>query len=353
MTERANILVVEDNEVLAEFIGDELRDNGYGADVVHTGKEAIERVKTGIFDVALLDIKLPDIKGTEVLVKLKEINPNIVCIMMTGNTNIETTIDSLRGGAQDYLLKPIDLNHLVNITKKAVKKLRILQAQLLKSERLAALGKMAAVVAHEIRNPIASIRASAQRISKQFSASDLGNNKYIRYIIEETDRLGSVVKNILTFSKSPEPHLIPNDINKLINDVLYFLSAEIKLAKVKITKKLEQSLPMVSFDQSLIRQVLLNIFQNALFFMSYRDKKELKVATMKRGSNVVVEISDTGSGIPKENMVKIFEPFFSTKPSGTGLGLATSQKIIKSHNGDLQVESEPDYGTTFKILLPV
>ena len=123
MTEKANILIVEDNEVLAEFISDELLDNGYDTEIVSTGNQAVKKMKTDIFDVAILDIKLPDIKGTEVLVKLKEINPNVVCIMITGSATIETTIDALRGGAEDFIIKPLDLTRLIDIVNKAVKKL--------------------------------------------------------------------------------------------------------------------------------------------------------------------------------------------------------------------------------------
>lgn len=352
MAEKANILIVEDNEVLAEFIGDELRDNGYDTAAVSTGSQAVNKMKTNVFDVALLDIKLPDMKGTEVLVKLKEINPDIVCIMITGNATLETTIDSLRGGAEDFIIKPLDLTRLLEIVNRAVKKLRKLQTQLMNSARLEALGKMAAVVAHEIRNPIASIRAAAQRISQQLSGDDPGN-KYTRYIMEESDRLGGVVRNILVFSKEPSPQFAPNDMNKLIEDVLDFLDTEISAPGIKVIKSFAPALPSIPFDSSLVRQVLINILQNALHFMADSKIKELKVSTLMEGNKVVVKISDTGPGIPKENMKKIFEPFFSTKPSGTGLGLAISRKIIRSHRGEIQVDNESARGTTFNIIFPI
>lgn len=241
-----------------------------------------------------------------------------------------------------------ELQRQVNI---AVEKLKKAQAQLIKSERLSALGEMAAVVAHEVRNPMASIRAGAQRISSKIPDTD-PNKKYTKYIIEETDRLERVVKNILTFSREPKPQLDTNDINKLIEDVLYFLDTEIKSAGVKLIKSLDPALPSIPFDQSMIRQVLLNIFQNALHFMFNTEKKELKAATVLDGNNVIIKISDTGPGIPKENMEKIFAPFFSTKPSGTGLGLVISQRIIESHKGKISLENHPDGGAVSVITLP-
>jgi len=109
---------------------------------------------------------------------------------------------------------------------------------------------------------------------------------------------------------------------------------------------------MIKIDPALIRQVLLNVIQNGLHFMANMERKELKVTTIQDVNNVVVEISDTGPGIPEENIKKIFEPFFTTKPSGTGLGLAVSNRIIESHKGRIEVESRLGHGATFKIILP-
>ncbi|MBN1385201.1 MAG: GAF domain-containing protein [Elusimicrobia bacterium] len=242
-----------------------------------------------------------------------------------------------------------ELQRQVNI---AVEKLKKAQAQLIKSERLSALGEMAAVVAHEVRNPMASIRAGAQRINKKLADND-SNKKYTKYIVEETDRLERVVKNILIFSREPDPQLAPNDINKLINDVLYFLDEEMKLAGVKVKKSLEETLPEFPFDPALMRQVLLNILQNALHFTSSSERKELRAETVRNGNKVIIKISDTGPGIPKENVGKIFEPFFSTKPSGTGLGLVISQRIVESHKGKIEAENHPDGGAVFVITLSV
>ncbi|MDD5688302.1 MAG: ATP-binding protein [Elusimicrobia bacterium] len=242
-----------------------------------------------------------------------------------------------------------ELKKQVEIAKK---ELEHAQIQLIKSERLSALGEMAAVVAHEVRNPMASIRASAQRISKKIP-DDNPNKKYTNYIIEEADRLERVVRDILTFSRETAPQSEPNDINKLIEDILYFIQPEISSSKVNLIKALEPTISKVKIDPALIRQVLLNIIQNALNFLANSERKELKVATMQNDGHITVEISDTGPGIPEENIKKIFEPFFTTKPSGTGLGLSISNRIIEAHNGKIEVESKLKHGATFKILLPI
>ncbi len=242
-----------------------------------------------------------------------------------------------------------ELKKQIEIAKKELEKA---QVEIIRSERLSALGEMSAVVAHEVRNPMASIRASAQRISKKIPDDD-PNRKYTGYIIEESDRLERVVKNILSFSREAAPQLEPNDINKIIEELLYFIQPEIESTKVHLIKLLEPTVSTVKIDPAMIRQVLLNIIQNGLHFMANRERKELKVATLQDKINVIVEISDTGPGIPEENLKKIFEPFFTTKPSGTGLGLSICHRIIEAHKGKIEVESKMGYGTTFKIILPV
>jgi len=233
----------------------------------------------------------------------------------------------------------------------AKKELEEAQVQLVKSERLSALGEMSAVVAHEVRNPMASIRAAAQRIGKKLSDDDY-NKKYVGYIIEETDRLERVVKNILISSREVAPIIEVSDLNKLVRELLDFIQPEIESSQVHLIKVLQPTLPLVRLDTALMKQVLLNIIQNALHFMSETQRRELKVATMEDNKHVIIEIADTGPGIPQENIKKIFEPFYTTKPNGTGLGLAISQRIIESHKGVIEVYSRLDSGTTFKVVIP-
>jgi signal transduction histidine kinase len=234
----------------------------------------------------------------------------------------------------------------------AKKELEVAQEQLIKSERLSALGEMSAVVAHEVRNPMASIRAGAQRIHRKIPDTD-PIKKYTTFIMDEVDRLERVVKNILTFSREPEPQLTATDMNKLLKDTLYFLDPEIKANQVRLIEAFEPTLPMVQIDPALFKQILLNILQNAIYILTDQERRELKVATRKIDAKIEIEVTDTGPGIPEENLVKIFEPFFTTKPRGTGLGLAISQRLIESHKGKIEVTSKVGHGTTFVISLPI
>ncbi len=242
------------------------------------------------------------------------------------------------------------LQHEVDL---AVKKLQEAQKQLIQSEKLAALGEMAAVVTHEVRNPLSTIYMSAQVLNKTITQND-ELKKYINYIISETERLNKVVTDILSFSREPQLVLTKSNINNLIEELISFLEiSDFIKYDVKCFRKYDEQIPELLLDKDQIKQTLLNIIQNACHFMENRPVRQLVVETKKENSNCVIKISDTGIGIPPENMNKIFEPFFTTKTRGTGLGLSISKNIVEAHGGKITVESVFGEGTTFIITLPI
>jgi len=242
-----------------------------------------------------------------------------------------------------------ELRHQVELAKK---ELREAQAQIIHSERLAAIGEMSVIVAHEVRNPMSSIRSCAQRIHKAVEEED-PNKKYTNYIMQEVDRLERIVKDMLTVTRQPKPNLVEESVNRVIEEILLHMDDEIRKSGAVLIKELTQNLPVIPVDPALLEQVILNMIQNALFFMQGREKKELKIATGQDKRFLQIRISDTGPGIPPHNRKRVFEPFFSTKPQGTGLGLAICQRIVVAHKGKIELESEIDKGTTFIVSLPM
>ena len=242
-----------------------------------------------------------------------------------------------------------ELRQQVELAKKELKEA---QAHLIHSERLAAVGEMSVIVAHEVRNPMSSIRSCAQRIHKVVEEKD-PNKKYTNYIMQEVDRLERIVKDMLTVTRQPKPNLVEENVNRVIEEILLHMDDEIRKSGTVLTKELDQNLPVIPVDPALLEQVILNMIQNALIFMQDREKKELKIATGQDKRFLQIRISDTGPGIPAHNRKKVFEPFFSTKPQGTGLGLAICQRIILAHKGKIELESEMDKGTTFIVSLPM
>ncbi len=240
-----------------------------------------------------------------------------------------------------------ELRHQVELAKKELKEA---QAHLIHSERLAAIGEMSVIVAHEVRNPMSSIRSCAQRIHKAVKEKD-PKKKYTNYIMQEVDRLERIVKDMLTVTRKPKPNLVDENVNRVIEEILLHMDDEIRKSGVVLTKELDQNLPAIPVDPALLKQVILNMIKNALFFMQDREKKELKIATGQDKRFLQIRISDTGPGIPAHNRKRVFEPFFSTKPQGTGLGLAICQRIVLAHEGKIELESEMDKGTTFIVNL--
>jgi signal transduction histidine kinase len=242
-----------------------------------------------------------------------------------------------------------ELRHQVEL---AEKELREAQAQIIHSERLAAIGEMSVIVAHEVRNPMSSIRSCAQRIHKAVEEGD-SNKKYTNYIMQEVDRLERIVKDMLSVTRQPKPNLVEENVNRVIEEILLHMDDEIRKSGAVLIKELNQNLLAIPVDPALLEQVVLNMIQNAFFFMQGREKKELKIVTEQDKRFLQIRISDTGPGIPSHNRKRVFEPFFSTKPQGTGLGLAICQRIVVAHKGKIELESEIDKGTTFIVSLPM
>jgi two-component system sensor histidine kinase HydH len=235
---------------------------------------------------------------------------------------------------------------------KDLREIRDLQEKVHRSERLASLGRLAAGVAHEIRNPLSSIKGFAQYFVKRFSGQP-EEQGYASIMVREVDRLNRVITDLLDFAGPKEPHREPHSLEAVAEQALKLLAPDLEARKVAVVKDYEPGLPAVSVDRDRISQVFINILLNAL--ESMETGGEIRLSLRRCGPPPAVEISvaDMGAGIPEGDLEKVFEPFFSRKKKGTGLGLAIVHQIVESHRGDILVESQPGKGTTFRIRLPL
>ncbi len=234
------------------------------------------------------------------------------------------------------------------------KKLQETHLQLVSSEKMASLGKLAAGIAHEINNPLGGILIYSSLMMEDLPEEDPKRGDLAR-IVQEAGRCKEIVKSLLEFARQTEPKMEPTDINRAINDGLFFLVNQALFHNVQIVKKFDPFLPFVRGNASQLKQVLMNIIVNAAEAM--HDKGTLTITTFPAPDRktVFVEFTDTGEGIPEENLTRIFDPFFTTKDvgKGTGLGLATSYGIVEDHGGKINVKSKVGEGTTFTIELPI
>ena len=228
---------------------------------------------------------------------------------------------------------------------------RQLQEKLLQSERLAALGQMAAHISHEVKNPLMVIGGLAGQVLRASQGDSPKSVEKLRIIVEEIRRLEEFLAEVGSFAKLSEPRKCPIDLNSLIREMCLKLEASLPDNQVKLAMHLDANLPQIQFDPLLLRQVLLNIAKNGIEAMPAGGT--LTFTSAWDNDRALVRISDSGEGIPPDIMDKIFQPFYSTKPKGSGLGLAISQTIVKAHQGEMRVKSEPHQGTDVTVFLQV
>lgn len=230
-----------------------------------------------------------------------------------------------------------------------VTRLREMEEWLRRAERLAALGQMAAGVAHEIRNPLNAIRGFAQLLQMEVGDEET-RKKHSSIIIKEVDRLNRVVEEVLEYTREIRLEISSFKVESLLEEVISLLEEEVKKNKIKVEFQF-LPLPPLLVDGERLKQVFLNICKNAVEVMEKGGR--LRVETQKEEKEAVISISDTGPGIREEDLKRLFDPFFTTKSRGTGLGLSISHRIVEAHKGRIKVESKVGKGTTFHIFLPL
>jgi len=234
--------------------------------------------------------------------------------------------------------------------QEAYAQLEATQQQLIHAEALATIGRMAAHVAHEIRNPLTTIGGFAHSILRKPDNQERCSRN-ARIIVKEVERLEQILANVMDFSKPDTPKLIYDNMNRIVKDVASFYEHEIESRGIDMILDLARKLPDTRFDPDQMRQVFINLIQNGVESMKHGGCLTLR--TWEHNGEVFAEVQDTGEGIPPHLLDNVFEPFFSRKSGGTGLGLAVSQKIVIDHGGRLLVQSEKGKGSRFTVVIPI
>jgi len=255
----------------------------------------------------------------------------------------------------------VDNTNMHKNMKEAYQDLKAVQEQIVWTEKLASLGKLAATIAHEINNPLAGVLNYIRLIIKQLSRNRFSQDKledisrYLAIMESETARCGEIVKDLLAFSRRTKITMESNSIESIVDRTLSLISHELEIRELQLKKDIAPNLPKIKCDFKQIQQVLLNLVYNAIEAMQSGGTLTI-TANRADGAEPFLEIgvSDTGCGISKKDMENIFEPFFTTKAEGKGVGLGLSvvYGIIAGHHGTLSVESEPGKGSTFTVRLP-
>jgi len=222
--------------------------------------------------------------------------------------------------------------------------------QMERVDRLASVGELASGIAHEIKNPLAGIAGAVQVLARSFKG-DEPKQRVVKEILQQIDRLDKSVKDLLNYASPSMPRFEDCDLNEVVEKALFFVTQQPKARGVKVIKELAPDLPKGLFDAKQIQQVLLNLFLNAINALD--GKGILEIKTYRSNGTAVVEVRDTGGGIPEEIIPKLFLPFYTTRDEGTGLGLSISKRIVEQHGGNLKIESKVGTGTCFYVILPI
>jgi two-component system sensor histidine kinase AtoS len=224
-----------------------------------------------------------------------------------------------------------------------------LRQQVARADRLAAIGEVATGIAHELRTPLTSIRGFIQYLQ---GSTDPGEwQEYGNIIVREVDGLNRIVSELLDLVRPRTLQPILGDLNQLVEETLFLARDSASNSRIDFVIELADKLPRVEVDQGQIKQVLLNIIVNAI--QAIAAAGEIRIATQKHGESAVsVRVTDTGCGIPAAIRDRIFDPFFSTKPSGTGLGMAIARRIIEDHRGHIEIDSTEGLGSSVSLILP-
>jgi signal transduction histidine kinase len=387
-----NILVVDDELSVREALRIILKDN-YEVVLKDCAEAGLEYLKLNEVDLVFLDILMPGMSGLEALkiIKARPQPPEVVVV--TATRTVKNAVEAMKYGAFEYVTKPFDVEEIKLIAERGIenhhlvlecsslkqqmerekerfykeleakvrertaeleeanRKLRETHEQLVRSEKLASLGELVAGVAHELNNKLLPVLAYAQLLKEQPFPD--GVLRYVDTIERSASAAASVVSSLLNFSRPSSATRNPVDLNQTMRETLALLDYRIKAGTVRVTVELEERIPLTMADEKQIAQVFLNIINNAFQAMEPHGG-ELIIRSSRKGNDILFSITDTGCGIPEEHLLKIFDPFFSTKGSGgTGLGLSVSHGLIRAHNGEISVKSTMGKGTTFTIRLPI
>ena len=370
--ETIRLLLVDDEDHFRQTLAKRLAKRGLASDQAADGNECLSILDKKAIDVVVLDVKMPGMSGIEVLQNITAKYPRTEVILLTGQANALEGVEGIKSGAFDYLMKPIELEHLFNKILQAYEKILRLDAeqqeaeyrkqmeqQIMVCERLASLGTLAAGVAHEINNPLAIIKESAGWMRQLFAKDELKDIprhddfvKALDKVEKSVERASRITHQLLGFVGKSESSLSEVNLTELIEEAIQLISHEAQNRDIRVLRQMEPSAYTIWSDPYQLRQVLLNLLTNAMHAVN--SDGTITIAIEDVGDCRTITISDTGPGIPRENLDKIFEPFFSTKSpgQGTGLGLFVSRGIVEKLGGTIEVASKIGQGASFSIRLP-
>ncbi len=366
------VLLVDDEVDFLATMVKRLQRRGLTTDRAESGEACLDRLAQNPVPVVVLDVKMPGMSGLETLKIIKRDFPETEVLLLTGNVSTADGVEGIKQGAFDYLTKPVEMDHLLEKIKQAREKIQRrkeqeaeaawrekMQQQMIAAERLASLGTLSTGVAHEINNPLAMMQEAVgylQLVLNKQEMADIPRRrdlaKGIDTIAKGVDRIRRITHLLLGFVRQPGQPGEETDLKTLVEETIELTAREIRDRQIRIMREMTPGPAVIWSDPYELRQVLINLLTNAI--QAIRKDGTITVGLKDRQQEVVLTITDTGEGIPRENRHRIFEPFFSTKAAnqGTGLGLYVTRGLVERLGGTITVDSRLGEGATFRLTLP-
>ena len=406
------LLIVDDDDIMVSRLQRDLKKEGFEVFAALNGKDALKIIEDHKVDILIVDIRMADMQGPEVLQQAKKHYADIEGIMITGFRDDDATVNALRAGAIDYITKPINMDELCFSINKAIERVHLtrnslyrnrelkisaeiitkmnqelerrieertseldtMQVQLIQTSKLATLGEMSAGLAHEMNQPLAGISLTSTYFRKAHDLKRLNDEDFIDGL-DDIDgcvkRMSKIIQHIRTFARQDTLAFENVDINATIDSALSLLNEQLRLHEIQVEKEFAEDLPEIEGEPYQLEQVWINHIGNARDAIDEKlgkikdgtlenntdDKQVITIATRYDAitNQIIVAFTDTGMGMTAEVREKIFIPFFTTKEVGKGMGLGMSicYGIINNHKGKIAVVNAPDERTRIEISLPL
>jgi len=356
---KPHILIVEDDTEMHRTLSDILQEEGYEVKTARRGKEALALTAKEKFPICLIDLRLPDISGIEVLEKVKHINPETYAVIITAFASKETAIEALKAGAYYYIEKPVNMEELLHVIKKTSESYQLQEEKKRYTKELERanreLDDFTSTISHDLKAPLYSIHAFIMLLMEDYANSlDEAGRGYLNKVKEAVERMNVLIEDLLTLSrvgrKFTEVETV--DLNELLKEIKTDLSAQIRERGGEV---IAGKLPSISTQRVWVKQLFTNLVGNGLKF-NKSAKPTVKVGCEEREKDYLFTVKDNGIGIEDKHLDSIFNLFerlhSSSEYEGTGAGLAICKKIAEELAGGLWVESKPGEGSTFFFNIP-
>lgn len=356
------VLVIDDEESMRDSCSQILAKDGFRPETAEDGTVGLEKVQNVNPDLVLIDLKMPGINGFEVLDRVKEYDPNIISIVITGYATIESAVEAMKKGAYDFLPKPFTPDQLRIIIKRGLERRRLIQeAESLRREKKIMEENFITMVSHQLRSPLSTIVQYFEVILGGMAGRvEPKQEEMLSKAKNRLESLMDLINDWLDLAQMNKGQIVENlrllSLKKVLEDIIEFIKPSAQKENIGLELIPYSGHDCVRGDEEKLKQVFSNLITNAILYN--KPNGSIKISLNEKEDFMAVHVEDTGIGIPKEHLPFIFDQFYRIKKSevkkakGTGLGLSIAKKIVEVHGGAIEVTSELDIGSTFTVFLP-